>query len=40
MESREPDEAVEPFVLAVLEPDETLRARARARDAVIVVSDR
>ena len=40
MESREPDEAVEPYVLAVLEPDETLRARARARDAVIAVSDR
>jgi len=40
MESREPDEAVEPYILAVLEPDETLRARARARDAVIAVSNR
>jgi hypothetical protein len=31
---------VEPYVLEVLEPDEVLRARARARDAVIAVSDR
>jgi hypothetical protein len=40
MERREPDDGVEPYVLAALEPDETLRARARARDAVIAVSDR
>ncbi len=40
MENPERDEDFEPYVLQVLEPDETLRARARARDAVVAVSDR
>jgi hypothetical protein len=40
MENAQRNEGVEPFFLEVLEPDEVLRARARARDAVIAVSDR
>jgi hypothetical protein len=40
MENPQPNDDVEPYVLEVLEPDETLRAHARARDAVIAVSDR
>jgi hypothetical protein len=40
MESPQPNDDVEPYVLEVLEPNETLRAHARARDAVIAVSDR
>jgi hypothetical protein len=40
MESARPDGDIEPYVLEVLEPDETLRVRARAREAVIAVSDR
>jgi hypothetical protein len=40
MENPQSNDDVEPYVLEVLEPDEVLRARARARDAVIAVSDR
>jgi hypothetical protein len=40
VENAQRDESVESYVLAALEPDETVRARARARDAVIAVSDR
>jgi hypothetical protein len=40
MANPQPNDDVEPYVLEVLEPDEVLRARARARDAVIAVSDR
>jgi hypothetical protein len=40
MESARPDGDIEPYVLEVLEPDETLRVRARAREALIAVSDR
>jgi hypothetical protein len=40
MENAQLNEDVEPYVLQVLEPNETLRAHARARDAVIAVSDR
>ena len=40
MENAQPNEDVEPYVLEVLEPNETLRAHARARDAVLAVSDR
>jgi hypothetical protein len=40
MASQEPASDVEPYVLQVLEPDEVLRARARAREAVLAVSDR
>jgi hypothetical protein len=40
MENPQSNGDVEPYVLEVLEPDEVLRARARARDAVIAVSDR
>jgi hypothetical protein len=40
MASQQPDDDLEPFVLKVLEPDEVLRARARAREAVLAVSDR
>jgi hypothetical protein len=40
MENPQPNDDVEPYVLDVLEPNETLRAHARARDAIIAVSDR
>ena len=40
MENAQPNEDVEQFFLEVLEPDEVLRVRARARDAIIAVSDR
>jgi hypothetical protein len=40
MENASPDEDIEPYVLELLEPDETLRVCARARDAVLAVSDR
>jgi hypothetical protein len=40
MENVQRNEDVESYVLAALQPDETVRARARARDAVIAVSDR
>lgn len=40
MENPQPNDDVEPYVLEVLEPNETLRAHARARDAIIAVSDR
>jgi hypothetical protein len=40
MENPRPNDDVEPYVLEVLEPNETLRAHARARDAIIAVSDR
>jgi hypothetical protein len=40
MASQEPEGVVEPYVLQVLEPDEVLRGRARAREAVLAVSDR
>ena len=40
MASQEPASDVETYVLQVLEPDEVLRARARAREAVLAVSDR
>jgi hypothetical protein len=40
VENASPDEDIEPYVLELLEPDETLRVRARARDAVLAVSDR
>ena len=40
MENPQPNDDVEPYVLEVLEPDEVLRVRARARDAIIAVSDR
>lgn len=40
MENPQSNDDVEPYVLEVLEPNETLRAHARARDAIIAVSDR
>jgi hypothetical protein len=40
IENARRNEGVESYVLAALEPDETLRARVSARDAVIAVSDR
>jgi len=40
MENPQPNDDIEPYVLEFLEPNEVLRARARARDAVIAVSDR
>jgi hypothetical protein len=40
MASQRPDDDFETDVLKVLEPDEVLRARARAREAVLAVSDR
>jgi hypothetical protein len=40
MENPLQEDDVEPYVLEVLEPNETLRAHARARDAIIAVSDR
>jgi hypothetical protein len=40
VENTSPDEDIEPYVLELLEPDETIRVRARARDAVLAVSDR
>jgi len=40
MENPQPNDDIEPYVLEVLEPNETLRAHARARDAIIAVSDR
>jgi hypothetical protein len=40
VENASPDEDIEPYVLELLEPDETIRVRARARDAVLAVSDR
>jgi hypothetical protein len=40
MEHSLPDLVPEPYVLGALEPDERLRAHARAREAVLAVSDR
>ena len=36
----QPDMDLEPLIVDALEPDETLQARARARDAVLAVSNR
>jgi len=40
MASQQLNDSLEPDVLNVLEPDEVLQARARAREAVLAVSDR
>jgi len=40
MENPQPNDDIEPYVLEVLEPNETLRAHARAREDIIAVSDR
>ena len=40
MENTQPHPNIEPYLAAALEPDEELRAHARAREAVLAVSDR